>query len=266
MKNALLFLTLLCPALFSCNQTKTKNHQQAEQRNTEAAKADSVVYQSQALTIIKLTDHTYQHISYLDTDTFGKVPCNGMFVINEGEGIVFDTPTHSENAKELIIFIRSELKSKITALIPTHFHEDCIGGINEFDTQGIPAFVGTRTIKLLTDNNYNFKTPINAFNDSLNLKLGNQAVVVHFLGEGHTQDNLVGYFPLDHVLFGGCLIKSVGAGKGNLEDANVQQWPATVAKVKRKFPEADLIVPGHGKTGNTALLDYTIQLFETNNQ
>ncbi|MDZ7613830.1 MAG: MBL fold metallo-hydrolase [Flavobacteriaceae bacterium] len=70
------------------------------------------------------------HISYLNTDDFGKVSCNGMLVINQNEGIIFDTPTDDKSSKELINFREAEkLKCKITALIPTHFHNDCVGGI-----------------------------------------------------------------------------------------------------------------------------------------
>ncbi len=38
-------------------------------------------------------------------------------------------------------------------------------------------------------------------------------------------------------MFGGCLIKEEGAGKGNLAEANVEEWPNTVRKVKMKYPE-----------------------------
>jgi len=49
-------------------------------------------HQSQTLTIQKVTDHVYQHISYLNTDSFGKVACNGMVVFAKNEAIIFDTP------------------------------------------------------------------------------------------------------------------------------------------------------------------------------
>ncbi|WPZ09226.1 subclass B1 metallo-beta-lactamase [Roseivirga spongicola] len=259
MKNRLLSFIFLCLTLFSCNQANTES--QTVQKKTQPLQGESVVYKSETLSVVKLSDHTYLHISYLDTEAFGKVPCNGMFIIYEGESVVFDTPTNSENSRELIRFISSELKSKIVALIPTHFHEDCIGGIDEFDAHGITTYASKRTITLLNDNKYQFNVPINAFRDSLELKLSSETVVTHFLGEGHTEDNVVGYFSKDKVLFGGCLVKSVGASQGNLDDANVEQWSTTVANVKAKFPEASIVIPGHGKTGNTALLDYTIKLF-----
>ena len=63
------------------------------------------------------------------------------------------------------------------------------------------------------------------------------------------------------MLFGGCLIKAQGAGKGNLADADVEAWPVTVKSVKERFKHAHTVVPGHGKHGGTDLLDYTITKF-----
>jgi len=67
---------------------------------------------------------------------------------------------------------------------------------------------------------------------------------------------------LDNVLFGGCLVKEVGAGKGNLEEANPTAWPESVRNVKAKYPDVKMVVPGHGAWGGIELLDYTINLFE----
>jgi len=70
---------------------------------------------------------------------------------------------------------------------------------------------------------------------------------VHYYGEGHTKDNVIVYFPDDKVVFGGCLIKAVDAGKGNLEDANVAAWPETVRKLKRNYPDTKIVIADHGK-------------------
>ena len=87
-------------------------------------------------------------------------------------------------------------------------------------------------------------------------------MVAEFAGEGHTKDNIIGYFPSENVMFGGCLIKEIRAGKGNLEDANVNDWSATVEKIKQEYPKTKIVIPGHGKYGGTELLDYTIKLFQ----
>jgi metallo-beta-lactamase class B len=223
------------------------------------AQQSEFVYESETLTIEQISPNTFVHISYLNTEDFGKVGCNGMIVINEGEALVFDTPANDEASLELIIWLEKDQKAKVKGVVATHFHWDCVGGLNEFHSNGIPSYASVETIELAKA--AGFPTPENGFKKKMNLKAGNIEVINQFLGEGHTKDNFVAYVPSDKVIFGGCMIKELGAGNGNLEDANVSAWPSTVRKVKSKFPETKIIIPGHGKIGGTELLDYTIELF-----
>lgn len=218
------------------------------------------VYQSEKLLIIQISAHVYEHISYLETESFGKVPCNGMIVCNKNEAVVFDTPTDNESSSELIDWITSTLKCKIKAIIPTHYHIDNLGGLDKFHSQGIPSYAYQKTIQIATKDG--LPVPQQGFDPFLELEVGGEGVYVDFLGEGHTCDNVIGYFPLEDIMFGGCLIKEVGAGKGNLAEANPDEWPETVKRVKAKYPNTKIAVPGHGEYGGMELLDYTITLFE----
>jgi len=160
---------------------------------------------------------------------------------------------------ELINWVENELHCKIKAIIPTHFHSDCLGGLEEFHKHGISSYANNETIKLTKSKN--LVSPQNGFDNLLELNVGDKKITAEYFGEGHTRDNIIGYFPDEKVMFGGCLIKELGAGKGNLEDANTTAWPATVTKLKEKHPNTSLVIPGHGKSGGTDLLDYTIKLF-----
>ena len=223
---------------------------------------NKIVYQSKNLKIIQLSNHVYQHISYLNTESFGRVECNGMIVQDKKETIVFDTPVDDKSSFELIFWIKDKLHCKINAVIATHFHDDCVGGLKEFDKNKIPSYANNKTIELTKKNDFNI--PQNGFNGQLVLNVGNQHVYAEFLGEGHTKDNIIGYFPKEKVMFGGCLIKEMNATKGYLGDANVKNWSETVEKIRTKFSDAKIIIPGHGNVGGTELLDYTIQLFKNN--
>lgn len=217
------------------------------------------VYKTSGLTITRIAPDVYQHTSYLTTESFGTVSCNGMIVTNRNESVVFDTPVSDTVSSELINWINQHLKSRITAIVPTHFHKDCLGGLNEFHKNNIPSYAYFRTIEFAKANQ--FPIPINSFNDSLNLSIGSENVLISFFGEGHTKDNIVAYYPAENILFGGCLIKELNAGKGNLEDANEDAWPQTVKKIQQKYPYVKKVIPGHGEIGNFELLNYTIDLF-----
>lgn len=215
------------------------------------------------LLIKQVSANTFVHISYLQTDDYGNVPCNGMVYFNKNEAVVFDTPTNDIASKQLIDWIEKEQKKKITAVVATHFHSDCLGGLQEFHANGTKSYASNTTIALAKENKV-VVLPQQGFNNQLELTIGKKPVLATFFGEGHTKDNIVGYIPDEEVLFGGCLIKSVNAGKGYLGDANTAEWSATVAKIKKEIPNLKVIIPGHGKIGDTELLEYTIGLFSIN--
>ncbi len=265
MKLYFAFFIFLGLTFISCKESSSKHNQTIQEADkgsvTEYLNDSLIVYQTENLIIKRLSNHTYEHISYLNTDDFGKVACNGVLIVNENKGIVFDTPTDNKSSLELINFATNELKCELTAIIPTHFHKDCVGGLAEFEGHNIPIYASNQTIELLKTRQI-LSNPIQGFDNNLTLNIGKKKVYAEYLGEGHTKDNIVGYFPDDDMVFGGCLIKEFGAGKGYLGDANVKKWSETVEKVKLKYPTAKIVIPGHGKWGNTELFDYTIQLFE----
>lgn len=218
------------------------------------------VYKSNDLVITQITENSFVHTSFLQTNDFGNVPCNGLIARDKNEVIIFDTPTNNKSSEELIKWINGTLHCKINAIIPTHFHNDCLGGLKAFEEDHIPSYANEKTIELARENN--LVVPRNGFADTLTLKVGNEIVTVKFFGEGHTKDNVVGYFPSEKIMFGGCLIKELDAGKGYLGDANVIDWSSTVEKVKKEYPDVKFVVPGHGEYGDKKLLDYTIKLFK----
>ena len=219
--------------------------------------------QAQKVILKQLTSNTFIHTSYLETNDFGHVPCNGLVIRNGKQALIFDTPTDDQGAKELIRLVRDSLYCQIVAVIPTHFHADCLGGLQAFHEAGIASIANELTLELAQ--NSQVTVPEFSFHKSLTFKVGQEKVRIKFLGEGHTRDNVVGYFPSEKVLFGGCLIKEIGASKGYLGDANVEAWSTTMKRVKKAFPHLKHVVPGHGKAGDSRLLDYTRKLFTKQN-
>lgn len=242
----LFLLSVISIVTLSCSTQKKKSE-------------NKTVYQSETLVITQVTPNVYQHTSYLQTESFGNVPCNGMIVHNNNETVVFDTPVNDEISEELIQWIQSDLKSKVNAIVPTHFHDDCLGGLNTFHKHNIVSIANSKTIEFAKEKNLSI--PLKSFDNHEKIAVGNKIAELYFFGEGHTKDNIVAYYPNEKVLFGGCLIKELNATKGNLADANETAWAETATKVKAKFTDAEVVIPGHGTLGNTDLIDYTIKLF-----
>jgi len=237
---ALLALLLHLPAL---GQTQTSD----------------VVHQSESLVIKALSTSVYLHTSYLHTEAYGQVPCNGMLLLDQGEVVVFDTPNYDSVSAELIQWIEEALEARITSVVPTHFHIDCLGGLEAFHQKRIPSWAHQKTIELAQK--AGAPVPQNGFEGEKTIRIGRQEVLLKHFGPGHTPDNIIVYLPAEETLFGGCLVKAEGAGKGNLEDADVTRWPQTISRIRSAYPNLRTVIPGHGKPGGTNLLDYTAQLF-----
>ena len=214
--------------------------------------------------IVPLSAHTFVHITYLQTESFGKVACNGLVFISKREAAIFDTPTNDSVSQELMHWVEKSMKARIKAVVINHFHNDCLGGLKAFQDRNIPSYAHTKTIELAK--NAGYLPPQYGFEDKQELTIGKEKVINQFFGEAHTQDNIVSFIPSEKVLFGGCMVKAVGANFGFLGDANVKTWSTTVQKVKANSKEIQFIVPGHGKTGGIELLDYTIKLFKNGAQ
>jgi metallo-beta-lactamase class B len=215
---------------------------------------------TETLKIQALTEGVFVHISYLETEEWGRVPCNGMIYVRGAEAMVFDTPADSLTSEQLIHFIEKRWNKRIKAIVVNHFHNDCLGGLGAFHRHNIPSYANRLTIELARAKG-GIVLPQNGFDNTLTLQCGDRTVENRFFGEGHTRDNIVSYLPTEKALFGGCLVKSMNAGKGYLGDANTAAWPATVERVKQAYPDVQFVVPGHGPTGGAELLDFTARLF-----
>lgn len=216
-----------------------------------------LIYESRSLKVFEIEPGLWRHESYIPFE--GKdFPCNGLVLIENQQAYIFDTPVYDSVAQELLHIL--DLKSvSVKGVVVHHFHNDCLGGLKVFEEARIPSY-GLKQTRVLAKE-HNMPIPSIGFEDSLKLKLHNNSVQIYYPGAGHSPDNIVTYFPQYQLLFGGCLIKEMGAGKGYLGDADTLTWPQSVRRVQRQFPEARWVVPGHGAIGDTSLLGYTRELF-----
>ena len=198
------------------------------------------------------------HRSWMEVEGFGRVECNGLVFVNEGEALVIDTPGSLELTEALLKWLESQ-QLQVKGLVVGHTHADAMGGLEVFQARGLPSYSSTLSRDLARRQSK--PVPAIGFDSQIRIGLGKAEVVAAYLGAGHTKDNIVTYLPQEKVLFGGCLVKALEAGKGNLEDADLSAWSSTIQKVAETFPEAELIVPGHGKVGDRWLLEYTFEMF-----
>ncbi len=243
MKIHLVYIGLLSTLLVTCMSSK-----------------NAIIYETENLQIQQLTDKTFIHVSYLQTEDYGKVACNGLVYIDGNESAVIDTPTDSTATSELLNWLIQSKKATPKIVVPTHFHGDCIGGLNQFHAKNVMSYGNSLTIEYCIDADQPF--PKVGFDDQFELPIGSSTIVLDYPGAGHTEDNIIAFIPSENILFGGCLVKSIGASKGFTGDANLDEWSYTLQYVKSNYPQSQYIIPGHGEPGDQELLDYTIGLFQ----
>ena len=142
----------------------------------------------------------------------------------------------------------------------SHFHDDRASGFGYLNAAGIDTVASVMTNRLLLDTGK--ETATSVFSKSLSLLPG--AVEVFYPGPGHSPDNVVVWLPQQRILFGGCLLKSMTSRTlGNLDDALVDQWQATLATLSARFPTVRVVIPGHGDAGGPELIKHTASLVES---
>ena len=45
--------------------------------------------------------------------------------------------------------------------------------------------------------------------------------------------------------------------RGNVADADLAEWPTSVERIQKHYPEAEVVIPGHGLPGGLDLLQHT---------
>jgi metallo-beta-lactamase class B len=217
---------------------------------------------SKDLYLIPLNQRVFIHVSTLQSQEFGVVPCNGIVYIDKNEALIFDTPADSIQSIQLIDWIRKEYPGIVfKGLVVNHFHNDCIAGLAVFHREGIRSYANSLTKKILKERGGRHLPQV-TFKTKMILHAGDGSAINYYPGPAHTRDNIVSYLGNEKILFGGCPVKAIGAGKGNIADADLRRYSNTISNVVKKFPDAKVIVPGHGTHGTMELLDYTIKLFK----
>jgi metallo-beta-lactamase class B len=205
-----------------------------------------------------LAPDVWLHTAWQTVATWGLVPSNGLIVREGDHVVVIDTAWGAAPSRELLAWIDRELKLPVTRLIVTHFHDDRLGGWEVFAERGTRIVASEQTLALAKVK----PTPaFDLYRLSPGEKLSSGTLEILYPGPAHAPDNVVVWLPASRILAGGCAVRAAAsAGLGNLSHASVADWAASIARVQAAYPEARLVLPGHGDTGGPELLAHTREL------
>ena len=192
----------------------------------------------------------------------GQLDCNHLLIADTRDIVLVNTPATDSLTNILIQGVEKKFHRKITRVIVSHFHDDSSGGLKVTTKHGIISYSLDKTRDMLKPQHV---TIDQVFSDSLVIPLQTVQLKLFYPGAGHSADNIVTWLPEEKILFGGCLMKSMNAmDKGNIKDADLKAWPVTVQKVRNKFSDAKVVIPGHGAIGDAGIFDHTIDLVKMN--
>jgi metallo-beta-lactamase class B len=205
---------------------------------------------SDTLWIGRLTTHVWIHTTTHVIPDVGFYPANGAIVVDGDQALLIDTGWSDADAEAILAEWRRMRMPPIANALATHFHSDRVGGIGALARHGIPTYGNPVTIGLALDCGFRAPRPLHEVEKHPH-RLG--SVEVFFPGEGHTIDNIVTWIPDDRVLFGGCLLKATTAPDlGNVADANLGAYPATIRRVAQAYAPHH-VIPGHGTLAGDAV-------------
>ncbi|WP_312288750.1 PST family subclass B1 metallo-beta-lactamase [Stutzerimonas nitrititolerans] len=209
------------------------------------------------LRIEKIAEDVYLHTSFQQVQGYGLVDANGLVVLGGQGAYIIDTPWSEHDTAALVAWLQ-ERNYQVKASISTHFHDDRTAGIAYLNSISVPTYASARTNALLKQNGKALATE--TFGDAP-LWLFEGKVEVFYPGAGHSVDNLVVWLPEQKLLNGGCFVRAATAGTlGNTADAVVSEWAASAERLQRRYPDAQLVIPGHGVPGDVSLLEHTRKL------
>jgi metallo-beta-lactamase class B len=181
---------------------------------------------------------------------------NSVVYVGDSSVTVVGATWTPETAKLLANEIAKVTQKPITEGIDTNYHPDRAGGNAYFKSIGAKIvstkmtddLLKARWDKIVRDVQKGFPSypslplvlPDQTFAGDFELQNG--AVKAIYLGQSHTPDGIFVFFPKEKVLYGNCILKEQ---LGNLDSANITEYPKTLQKLKQLNLGFTTIVAGH---------------------
>ena len=244
------FLTLTLAAALSltaCNDA------------AQAPTTPSTLSKNYPIALQKIAEGVWVHTSNYSVPGRKPIPSNGL-IVEDGETLIMVDTAWGEKATEsLLEKVKAEIGKPVSKLIITHHHLDKLAGVDLMEFEGVEVFTHPLTpIKAVKAGYPVPNTSVAALKEAKSrTKVG--SVEIAYPGAAHAEENLVVYLPAQKILYGGCAVKGAEANSmGNITDADLKAWPASLNWIKATYPETQTVVPGHGKGSDLSLVDKTL--------
>lgn len=208
------------------------------------------------VSLTPLREGVYMHRSWKQLPE-GLFSANGLLVAHGAQALLVDTAWTAQQTEEL--YAQALAKGlTIVAVVVTHAHDDRVAGLDVLARHGVASYgLGLTQTEARA---HQLPAPEHALADEGALTLAGSEVQTFYPGPAHATDNIVVYFPAQHLLFGGCMVRAAEWGLGPFGEASLIPWRTAIERVDARFPDATELIPGHGEPGGRALLAHTREL------
>ncbi len=225
--------------------------------------ADELIRVSEDLQIRRIDPDVWVHTSWHVLSDHRRLSSNGLIVRDGDSLLLIDTAWGVAPTQALVDWIARDLQLPIARLIPTHHHDDRIGGWPVLAALDVPLLATPQTLSLSAseDITQTLDPALTTLAENQTVTIG--AVEIFAPGPAHSPDNLMVWLPRQAILFGGCAVKAADATRlGNIDEADFRGWPLAIQRAQQRYPQVRVVVPGHGESGDRALLGHTLDLLK----
>jgi cyclase len=175
------------------------------------------------------------------------------------EGVILVDDKFPQNVEEILAKVKSVSDKPIRYILNTHQHPDHTGG-NERLLATAEIFAHENARRNMADKNQPGLQRI-TFSDELQLHLGGKEVRAKYLGRGHTNGDVVVYFPALKIVHTGDLFVRGAPFIDYSSGGSAVEWTKTIDEILKM--DFSTVIPGHGQVSRKEDLVAFRRSFET---
>jgi cyclase len=201
------------------------------------------------LDLIKVTDDLYV--------IHNPISPGNTTVVLTGDGVILIDDKFEIDHAGLMAELKKITTQPIRYVINTHHHPDHTGGNPKLQALGAQVVSSIRTRERMMEANADPSRPTSgaeppglpnmAFEERATMHVGGKTLELYYMGRGHTDGDIVVYFPNQRILASGDLF-TFGDETPQLIDysggGSAKEWPKTLDRVLAL--DFDTVIPGHG--------------------
>ncbi|HEX5106818.1 MAG TPA: MBL fold metallo-hydrolase [Vicinamibacterales bacterium] len=190
------------------------------------------------LDLVKVQDDLYViHNDFVPGNTTALITNDGVLLVDD---------KYEVDYANVVAQLRKVTKAPIRYVVNTHYHGDHSGSNAKMQALGARVVSSEKARERLLAGKQPGPADL-TFDERMRIRLGGKRVDLFYRGRGHTDGDIVAYFPQHHVLAAGDLF-AFGDATPELIDyaggGSALEWPGTLDKVLQL--DFDVVVPGHG--------------------